>query len=228
MNQIKGIKIIEPYSAILGPIDGARILGKLEQCARTCYKTEGKIKTGSAEKLLRSILSRKPVPHESVIEHESITVRFVGDRTMSHQLVRHRIASYSQESQRYCNYNKAGELEVIGPPSVVHGSPTAFSTWKWSVRLSYEVYQRLIEQGVPPEDARSVLPGCTKTEVVTTFNLRQWRHFFRLRCDSHAQWQIRGLALGVLAAFRGLVPVIFDDVGPDKINPKEVFPCRQM
>jgi len=214
------IKIIKPRVEFLDGLEPESVAGMmrlLERAARTCYKTEEKAGPGTADKLIKNILSRKPFPHESVIEHRVITVKFVCDRSASHQLVRHRLAAYSQESQRYCNYNKSGNLEVICPPTIL-AAEELFEDWLLHVESQYLFYQKMVAAKIPPEDARSVLPNCTKTEVVTTYNLRQWRHFLRIRTDSHAQWQIRGLALMILEEFRAKVPVIFDDVGPEEIT----------
>jgi len=207
------IDVIKPKVEFLDGLEPESVAGMmrlLERAARTCYKTEERAGPGTADKLIKNILSRKPFPHESVIEHRVITVKFICDRSASHQLVRHRLAAYSQESQRYCNYNKSGKA-----------IPAMMNAWVNHVELQYLFYKEMVTAKIPPEDARSVLPNCTKTEVVTTYNLRQWRHFLRIRTDSHAQWQIRGLALMILAEFRGRIPIIFDDVGPEEITPVE-------
>jgi thymidylate synthase (FAD) len=176
--------------------------------------------------------------HESVLEHCSITVRFIGDRSMSHQLVRHRIAAYSLESQRYCDYGKDG-FQVVLPPSIGklpagtyvkdscgwlfalgdyhidQDDQSYFQAIDWlhQVGSAYETYLNLRTNGVLPEDARSVLPNCTKTEVVTTFNLRQWRHVFRDRAlNPRAQWQIRELMQSTLEIFFRMLPCVFGDL----------------
>jgi len=133
---------------------------------------------------------------------------------MSHQLVRHRIASYSQESQRYCNYGKKG-FQVILPPSVAE-SIEALTVWEPQIHAAYGAYLDLLEKGIKPEDARSVLPNATKTEVVTTYNLRQWRWVFGQRAlNAHTQWQIKGIMMGLLRKMYTLAPVLFEDLVPE-------------
>ena len=205
------IKIIEPRVELITSINYEEIIGLIERCGRTCYKSEDMITKGSAEQFVKMLIKRG---HESVLEHVSITVKFIGDRTMSHQLVRHRIGSYSQESQRYCNYNKKGELEVVCPPDIKRAP--VFDRWYEHVFNSYITYKELIKSGIEPEDARSVLPGCCKTEVATTYNIRQWRHFFKVRTDKHAQWQIRALVTALLKVFKVRMPVLFDDLIYDR------------
>ena len=155
--------------------------------------------------------------HESVIEHCSITVKIICDRSCSHQLVRHRIAAFSQESQRYCNYNKLG-FEIIQPRTIKKDTKMGAANWVYNawydtVELSLAAYEQLIDYGIPPEDARSVLPNAMKTEVVTTFNLRQWRHVFIERAlNRRAQWQIREIMLDILASFDMYLPCVFIDL----------------
>jgi thymidylate synthase (FAD) len=211
------IKIIEPHVELVSDIDSETILKHLETCGRTCYKSEDKTTENSAQDFVRKIIK---AGHESVLEHASLTVRFVCDRSTSHQLVRHRIAAYSQESQRYCNYNKNNELEVICPPSiketdngVLSSKPSSYVCWMQSVENAYKLYKYLVQEKIRPEDARSILPNCVKTEVVTTFNLRMWRHVFKERAlNKRAQWQIRELMLQTLKMFQEEVPVVFEDL----------------
>lgn len=190
------------------------LLDIIEIAGRTCYKTEERIDTDeSRNKFIKGIINRG---HMSVIEHASITARLVGSRSMSHQLVRHRLAAISQESQRYCNYSKdkfGDAIQVIKPITIGEGEVADPSWMHWdSVMLvAARQYDELIKCKVPPEDARSVLPNACKTEVVITMNMRTWRHFFNMRCDKHAQWEIRALACGLLVSFKELIPVIFDD-----------------
>lgn len=218
------IEVIKPSWEILTNTEG--LVQHIERCGRTCYRSEDRITDTSAERFVRTICRNN---HESVLEHASITVRIICDRACSHQLVRHRIASYSQESQRYCDYSKRG-LQVICPPSI--GIPVGVYEYgydtlhgKWGEKVSriqgdwlstvlgcYSTYKSLREAKIPPEDARSVLPNATKTEVVTTFNLRQWRHVFVERAlNSAAQWQIREIMQSLLVEFRNRLPAIFED-----------------
>lgn len=233
------ITVIHPGFELMTPEEQIRDYPRqCEAAARTCYKSEKYIGEGSADKLIRKLLRMKPAPHESVVEHCSVTVRIVCDRACSHQLVRHRIAAYSQESQRFCDYaGPKGEdlgLQVICPPSIGGITPGTYqrpphgwlneqtgwsaTLWEWmeGIADAYDLYQLLRERKVPSEDARSVLPNATKTEVVTTFNMRQWRHVFRMRAlNSHAQWQIRGIMLGILEKLNELCPVFFEDLEPE-------------
>ena len=166
-------KVIRAHFVIEDEIDGEKILKNIERYGRVCYKSEDKITADSARRFIRRIIDSG---HESVIEHEKVTIRVICDRGVTHEIVRHRIASYSQESTRYCDYHKSGEISVIyplflkkNPRNIGHGkrrwSPariftTGFALW---VRLRRE--------------ARSVLPNSLKTEIVITYNLREWRHF---------------------------------------------------
>ena len=153
-----------------------------------------------------------------MIEHVGATVRFICDRGVTHEIVRHRIASYSQESTRYCNYSKSkfgNEITVIDPrPFIPDGAK--FDIWKMAMQEAEQRYFSLIKCGMKPQMARSVLPNSLKTEIVMTANLREWRHFFFLRAAKPAHPQMRQLACPLLKEFRERVPVIFDDVGdPD-------------
>jgi len=199
-------------------IDGDQILRNLERYARVCYKSEEKIGEGTAEKLLASTLARG---HESVIEHEKVTVVFICDRGVSHEIVRHRIASYSQESTRYCNYgqDKFGEEITVINPFFFNESlgesllqKAKYAAWKNACLCSEKEYFTLLKLTNSPQEARSVLPNSLKTEIVVTFNMREWRHFFRLRCAVDAHPQMRQLTIPLLNYFRNNIPVLFDDL----------------
>lgn len=255
------ICIVEPKVNILTPTEWLPVMAQqVEMAGRKSHKSEGRMTDDSAERFIHKVAFHKG--HESILEHASITVDMRMSRAASHQLVRHRIGAYTQESQRYCDYSsdKFGQtLEVICPPSILDhislpsgtlvlaeqglgedldyhvlapassipwpdnederpycrldlaalGEP--FRYWAFTILRAYGKYLWLRDQGVPPEDARFILPNAAKTEIVTTFNVRQWRHFFRMRCDKHAQWEIRGLALNLLQRFRELAPWGFGD-----------------
>lgn len=209
------MKIIKPYFEILTPINGGDVLSHIEQCGRVCYKSEGKITNGSAEKFIRSIITRG---HESVLEHFSVTVKFVVDRGVSHEIVRHRLASYSQESTRYCNYAKEqfGEEITVIEPFYLLSRPVEYSKWKAACAVAEYAYFDLISHGCTPQEARSVLPNSLKTEVVMTANLREWRHFFRLRTSAAAHPQIREVAIPLLFCMDKLIPAVFSDLLPIK------------
>ena len=205
------MRIIEPYFEILDELDGKKMLQKIERIGRVCYKSEDLITEDSAEKFIRNILKRG---HESVIEHEKISVKMVCDRGVTHEIVRHRVASYSQESTRYCNYQKdkfGNELTFIKPVFWKEDSPE-YALWKESMQQIEDQYMKLIEMGASAQEARSILPNSLKTEIVVTMNLRDWRHFFRLRTASAAHPQIREIAGMVLEEFRRQIPVVFDEL----------------
>lgn len=205
------MKIVDPYFEILDPIEGDSILRKVEQAGRTCYKSEDRTRVDSARDFVRRILKSG---HHSVVEHISITVRFICDRGVSHELVRHRLASYSQESTRYANYAKdrfGKEITVIRPPFWSKDSP-AYTEWYEAMKAAESHYMRLIEMGAKPQEARSVLPNSLKTEIVMTCNIREWRHIMDLRCSPQAHPQIRQIMHALLEEFHKRIPVLFDDL----------------
>ena len=184
--------------------DPMDLLQDIERIGRVCYKSEHRITSSSAAPFVRSIIERG---HESVLEHISITVRFVTDRAIANELVRHRIAAYSQESTRYCNYKD--KIEFIYPKNV---SDKQLQLIMEACACAATTYQTLIADGATPEVARDVLPLCTKTELIATYNLREWRHILRLRTDKAAHPKMRELMQTLLQFFQGLVPIIFDDI----------------
>ncbi|MDR0943174.1 MAG: FAD-dependent thymidylate synthase [Ruminococcus sp.] len=203
--------IIPPSTEILDDINPARIMQNIEKIGRICYKSEDRITDDSAEKFIRNIIKSG---HESVIEHEKISVRFICDRGVTHEIVRHRIASYSQESTRYCNYTKdkfGSELTFIRPCFWEEDS-AAYEIWKQTMQASEDAYNALIEGGATPEQARSVLPTSLKTEIAVTMDLREWRHFFRLRGSARSHPQMREVVVPLLVEFKKLLPLIFEDI----------------
>ena len=195
------MRIIKPSVSIESNISYEEALRIVENATRVCYKSEDKIKEGSAEKLIRGLIRAK---HFGCIEHVSLTVKFICDRACSHQLVRHRLMSFNQKSQRYC---KEDNLEVIKPDGLKN---TAI--WLESCRQAENAYAELIRRGEKPEVARGVLPNSTATEIYATANLREWRHFFELRCHRTAQRDIRSLALSLLCQMFEKYPVFFEDL----------------
>ena len=205
------MKIIEPYFEIMDEVDGRKMLQKIEKIGRVCYKSEELITEDSAETFVRNILKRG---HESVIEHEKISVKMVCDRGVTHEIVRHRVASFSQESPRYCNYQKdkfGNELTFIKPVFWSEDSEE-YAVWKHMMQQCEEQYMHLIRLGASPQEARSILPNSLKTEIVVTMNLREWRHFFRLRTAGAAHPQMREIACMVLEEFRRQIPVVFEEL----------------
>ena len=204
------MRVISPSFEIINPPDGQEVLRHLELCGRVCYKSEGGIGEGSAERLVRHMLSRG---HESPIEHVSVSVRIISDRGVSHEWVRHRIASYSQESTRYCNYSQAkfgNELTFIKPYFADEGAPL-YEAWADAMREAEKAYFDMLSKGAKPEDARSVLPNSLKTEFICTMNLREWRHFFALRCAEAAHPAMREISIPLREVFRKLIPVVFEE-----------------
>ena len=205
------MRIIEPSVEVLDELDGYEILRKIERIGRVCYKSEERITSESSKVFIGNILKSG---HESVIEHEKVSVRFICDRGVSHEIVRHRIASYSQESTRYCNYSKdkfGKEITVIKPLFWEEGSQE-FKVWYDAMLHSEQAYQQLIQMGAKPQEARSILPNSLKTEIVVTMNLREWRHFFKLRTAVNAHPQMREIACMALDTLRKEIPIIFDDI----------------
>jgi thymidylate synthase (FAD) len=205
------MKIIPPSHELLFIPDKNIVLKNIELAGRTCYKSENKITPDSAANFIKGIINSG---HHSVIEHMSISVRFICDRGISHEIVRHRLAAYSQESTRYANYSKnkfGSEITVIRP--FFWGQDCqAYKHWLSAMQYCETIYMKLINEGVKPEQARSVLPNSLKTEIVMTANLREWRHVLNLRCSKPAHPQIREIMLPLLAELHDKIPVVFDDL----------------
>lgn len=219
------MKIIEPSYEILrlcalDAVARKDALHAIADAARTCYKSTGTDDATLVMQLVRS-------GHEAMLEHYSISVRFTVDRGVSHEIVRHRMASYAQESTRYCNYGKdkfGGEISVICPDAFKPGSE-ARQTWEKICILSEEAYIDMIFNGVPPELARSVLPHALATELVMTANLREWRHFLALRAvgtTGKPHPQIKQVALPLLHELADWLPEVFADL--DKQTRDDVPP----
>ena len=212
------MQVIKPSIEIIDMEDYEKIVKKIERIGRVCYKREGKITEDSAEKFIKGLLTRQ---HESVIEHENVTVRFVCDRGVTHEIVRHRIASYSQESTRYCNYSGDkfdNQITVIDLASGFQydlskeNDKAKYEVWTKAMENAEQSYFRMLELGATPQEARSVLPNSLKTEIVVTMNLRSWRNFFRLRVDSHAHPQMREVATMLYEEFKKRLPVFVADL----------------
>lgn len=205
------MRIIEPYFEIMEEINGLKMIERIEKYGRICYKSEGKISDGSAQKFVKSILKNG---HESVIEHEKISIKIVCDRGVTHEIVRHRIASYSQESTRYCNYfdDKFGKELTFIRPVFWKNDRDKMSIWEQSMQKIEDEYNMLISLGAQPQEARSILPNSLKTEIIVTMNLREWRHFFILRTSKRAHPQMRQVSLKLLLELKKIVPVVFDDI----------------
>ncbi|MFA7662969.1 MAG: FAD-dependent thymidylate synthase [Patescibacteria group bacterium] len=202
-----GFTVVEPGFIIEKGIDGEQIISFIEKCGKVCYKSEAGITPDSARKFVAKLVADG---HESVLEHRVVTVWIVCDRGVSHEIVRHRIASYSQESTRFCNYGKRG-IQFIRP-LFFNDDTEEYRCWLKAMGDCAKAYNNLLANGTTPQEARSCLPNSTKTEIVVTYNLREWRHFFRLRTAPAAHPQMRQISVPLLLEFQRLIPVIFDDI----------------
>jgi thymidylate synthase (FAD) len=189
-------------------------LQHIERAGRTCYKSESAITPDSADKFVRMIIKRG---HLSVLEHASATFRMVTDRGVTHEMVRHRIAAYSQESTRYCNYSKSNvglkfviPVKPDGTPAF-GGSALGEALWMAAMQDAETTYLKMLEQGFPPQLARSVLPNSLATEIVMTANFREWRHVLSLRTAKAAHPQMQHLAGLVRDSLVAECPAVFDD-----------------
>jgi thymidylate synthase (FAD) len=217
-NRAYQMNIINPSIEIIDAPSYETMLQKIERIGRVCYKSEDKITEGSAETFIRSIIVRG---HESVIEHQSISVKVICDRGVTHEIVRHRLASYSQESTRYCNYTDGkfgGQLTFIDPCTgfgwdlETEKGENLWKYWCKAMDAAEWSYRQMLKHGATPQEARSVLPNSLKTEIVMTMDLREWRHFLRLRGGKAAHPQIRQIADMIRAAFVSNYPVFFEDL----------------
>lgn len=208
------MKMIEQHHEIIWHNQPNLILKTIEQAGRVCYKSEDKITEDSAKAFVVRLIQSG---HESVLEHQSFSVRFVTDRGVSHELVRHRLASFSQESTRYCNYSKdkfGNELTFIIPTFLYgkgHEDP-AWEHWEKAMEDAEDRYFDLLSDGLNPQDARSVLPNSLKTEIVITANIREWRTILKQRTSSKAHPQMRDLMVPLLFDLDTCLTCLFDDI----------------
>lgn len=206
------MRIIEPSIEILSDVDANKIMKNIETCGRVCYKSENLISEESAKKFIKRIIASG---HESVLEHEKLTIKFICDRGVSHEIVRHRIASYSQESTRYCNYSqeKFGKELTLIRPCFWKDDEEKYRIWCGVMEKVECSYNELMSMGAKPEEARSILPNSLKTEIVVTMNLRELRHFLRLRTSPKAHPQMREVSNMLLKYVKETLPVFFEDIG---------------
>ena len=208
------MQAIKAYTQIYNDFNGQDILNKIERIARTCYKSEGKIKEGSAAKMVAALIRSG---HEAMIEHASLTIKFVVDRGVPQENLSPRIPSFVQASTRDCNYSKhvfGSECTFIIPDYIQYKSK-AWDMWVEQMKSAEKTYFNLLDFGLSPQEARCVLPNSTKTEIIMTANLREWRHFFKLRAagtTGKPHPQMLEVAVPLLAELKELVPVIFDDI----------------
>lgn len=208
------MRVINAGYEIISELNGEEILKHIERCARVCYKSEDRITDGSAEKMVAALIRSG---HEAMLEHYSFTVKFICDRGISHELVRHRIASFAQESSRYCCYAKdkfGKELTFINPCFWEPDSDN-YARWFHEMDEAEKTYLAMIESGATPEQARDILPISIKTEIVMTANLREWRHFFKLRAEGvtgKPHPQMLEITIPLLKELKQKIPVVFDDI----------------
>ena len=205
------MKIIEPSVELINDIDAEKILRHIELAGRVCYKSESRISDKTAEKFIANIIKSG---HESVIEHISLTFKIVCDRGVTHEIVRHRLASYSQESSRYCDYSNdkfGNELTFIKPCFWTEDDEN-FLLWKNTMAQLEKTYLEMRKNGARPEQARSILPNSLKTEIFMTCNLREWRHFLKLRTAQRAHPQMREVALKIYNILNEKLPILFSDI----------------
>ena len=208
------MRVINAGYEIISELNGAEILKHIERCARVCYKSEDRITDGSAEKMVAALIRSG---HEAMLEHYSFTVKFICDRGVSHELVRHRIASFAQESSRYCCYAKdkfGKELTFINPCFWEPDSDN-YARWFHEMDEAEKTYLAMIESGATPEQARDILPTSIKTEIVMTANLREFRHFFKLRAEGvtgKPHPQMLEITIPLLKEIKQKIPVVFDDI----------------
>ena len=207
------MKIIKPSYEIMTKINREEILKTLEMTGRTCYKSEDKITEESASKFVKVLIKSG---HEAMIEHYSLTMKIICDRGVTHEIVRHRLFSYAQESTRYCNYtnDKFGKEITVIYPCFLEGKEGSFmwNNWYNAMIQTESSYLSMIDNGATPQEARSVLPNSLKTEVFQTMNLREWRHFLKLRTSKKAHPQMRELVIPLLREFQSEFPTFFGDI----------------
>ena len=210
------MKVIEPSFEILTPISecGIKELQMIERIGRICYKSEDKISPDgvSAKKFVKMLIDRG---HEAMIEHSQLSVLFVCDRGVSHELVRHRLCSFAQESTRYCNYSREDKNPdgiIFIKPCFLDEKSDKYREWLVACQDCEFWYLQAIKKGATPQEARAVLVNSVKTEIVVTGNYREWRHLLKLRCDQAAHPQMREIMIPLLAELKQRIPVVFDDI----------------
>ena len=206
------MKIIKPSYTIMDEFCGTAVLKKIERIGRLCYKSENAITENSHLDFVRMLISRG---HEAMIEHFSFSVLFTVDRGVTHEIVRHRLASFAQESTRYCNYSKGkhgNEITVIETPFWEEDS-AEYKAWEMSCLTAEAQYIALTKQmGGLAQEARAILPNSTKADIVMTANLRSWRNFFKLRTAKDAHPQMREVTIPLLEELQNRLPVVFEDI----------------
>lgn len=203
------MKIIKPWVE-LEKIDGIKVMKNLERAAKHCYRTEGNIKEDSYDHFLRNCINRG---HESVLEHEKVSIRICCDVGAYKDITRHRLASFSIESTRYCNYSKdkfGNEISFIEPCNIEDEG--LYQDWKNCMEEIEKCYNKMATNGALPDQLRLLLPHSTAAELTMTANIREWRHIFALRADKHAHPSIQQFMIPLLLYFKQQMPALFDEV----------------
>ena len=215
------MKIIEPKIWV-EEFDPIKIMRNLERACRTCYRSEGLITEDSYKKLLKNCINRG---HESILEHEKITVRMVCDIGVYKDLTRHRFGSFSIESTRYCNYGKDkfdNEIKFIKPCNIEEGTDE-YTEWQWCLSQIEESYMKMTELKCTPDQMRMILPHSTAAEVTMTANIREWRHILDLRTKKMTHPSIRQILIPLLLKFKYTMPELFDEIEYDTDFPIEKY-----
>lgn len=212
------MKIVEPWIQV-EKIDGKKIMKRIERACRTCYRSEEKISEESYKNLLKNCITRG---HESVLEHEKITVRIYNDVGSYKDLTRHRFASFSVESTRYCSYDKdkyGNEISFINP--IYIEDEEIYKVWKDTMQSIEKNYIKMKELGAATDMCREILPHSTAAEYTMTANIREWKHILGLRTTKHVHPAIRQVLIPLLKYFKEQMPEIFDEIQYDEdFNPK--------
>ena len=210
------MKVIQQSYEILTDLsDTIKILKDIERAARTCYKSENNITEDSCITMCKQLIRNG---HEAMLEHSQLSVKFTVDKGISHEIVRHRLFSFAQESSRYCNYSKGkfgSEIKVIEPELLLPVDSKVYKIWYTACKNAEDAYMAMLSNNVKPEIARNVLPHSLATEIVVTGNIREWRHFFSLRSsrkNTAAHPQMRSLCDKLLDDLKSKIPVLFDDI----------------
>lgn len=215
------MQIVDPYIQV-EKINGIQIMKNIERACRICYRSEGKITEESYKTLLKNCITRG---HESVLEHEKVTIRMYCDLGVYKDLTRHRIASFSIESTRYCNYGKDkfdNELKIIKPCNIEEGTDI-YANWKNACEAIEKNYMEMSKKGALPDQLRMILPHSIAAEVTMTANIREWKHILSLRASNHTHPSIRQLMIPLLLYFKQIMPEIFEDVPYDVEFPKKKY-----
>ena len=206
------MKVVKPYAKIMEPELLAGALGRIEYAARISHGSEDAQTGDSAKRFIRAVVLQHG--DWSVVEHVSASVEFLVDRGITHEIVRHRIASYTQSSTRFINYAKKMPPTFIYPiPGVEEADYSP--TWVTAIENAEWAYRELLAAGWRPQEARSVFPNALSSKIMVTFNLRTWRHFFLMRTSKEAHPQMRQVTIPLLAEFQRLVPVLYEDIVPE-------------